>query len=460
MLKSAAGWGGRGGIGMVKKGGSGAAAARRKLPAREHAVARREELVQLREDAMQARAEAKDARGERDALVEELRRANGQLVVTGVRADEMADRARAGERAKDEFLAMLSHELRNPLSPILTAVEVMAIKHPETCASERATITRNVKHVVRLVDDLLDLTRITGGKVGLERVVLELSDVVDRAVEMVRGLIEQKSHELVVRVPPGLVVDVDPERFAQIVANLVTNAAKYTPDRGRILVSARLRSACVELEVTDNGIGISREMLPHVFEMFTQETQALDRARGGLGLGLAIVKTLVAQHGGSVSAHSDGRGKGSQFVVTVPAVAPVLRTGVVPPVNDLKRDAVLLRILVVDDNQDIADLTASALTMMGHDVRVAYDGPSALVEASAFRPSVAVLDIGLPGMDGYELAGRLRSVLGDEVHLIALSGYGQGEARERSRLAGFSEHLVKPVGMAILRAALREARAP
>ena len=418
-------------------------------------VADREIMVQLREDALRARAEAEDVRVERDGLVEQLKRANEQLVISGIRSDEMADHARAGERAKDEFLAMLSHELRNPLSPILTAVEVMEIKNPQICASERATIKRHVRHVVRLVDDLLDLTRITGGKVELECEQVELFDVVSRAVEMARSLLEEKSHELVVHVPPGLVVDVDPARFAQVAMNLITNAAKYTPDHGRIVVSGRRYGGVIELDVTDNGIGISREMLPRVFEMFTQETQALDRARGGLGLGLAIVKTLVAQHGGSVFAFSAGRGQGSQFVVAMPTVATAVRTAVVPPVDSLGPDVVLLKILVVDDNEDIADLTGSALTIMGHDVRVAYDGPSALVAASTFTPDVAILDIGLPGMDGYDLAVRMRATLGDHVRLIAVSGYSHDEARQRSRDAGFSEHLVKPVGMASLRAALQ-----
>ncbi len=428
---------------------------REALSARERAVAEREALVLLREEALRATTEDEGARRERDVLLERIQRANEQLVVSGIRADEMADRARAGERAKDEFLAMLSHELRNPLSPILTAVEVMDIKYPTTGIAERATIKRHVRHMVRLVDDLLDLTRITDGKVELERVVVELCDEVTRAVEMLRALLEEKHHELVVRVPPGLLIDVDPERFAQVIANLIANAAKYTPDRGRIVIAGERRGANVELSVTDNGIGIAREMLPRVFEMFTQETQALDRSRGGLGLGLAIVKTLVKQHGGTVSAFSAGHGKGSQFVVELPAVAAAVALSVAPPVDDLECDHVLLKILVVDDNEDIADLTGSALTIMGHDVRVAYDGAAALVAVSSFVPDVAVLDIGLPHMDGYELAVRLRALLGDRVRMIALSGYSQDEARERSRAAGFAIHLVKPVGMAALREALK-----
>lgn len=259
-----------------------------------------------------------------------MRAANEQLVLTAMRADELVEQAKASERVKDEFLAMLGHELRNPLSPILSALELMAMRSPETFVEERALIERQVKHMVRLVDDLLDVSRIASGKVLLSLERIELCDVVCQAVELVRPLIDAKRHSLSVGVPrTGLVVDVDPARLAQIVANLLANAGKYTPVGGIISVNAERHDDKIVIVVEDNGIGISEEMLPRVFDLFTQEPQALDRAQGGLGLGLAIVKTLVALHGGKVTATSGGNGQGSRFVVELPAAqvaAPTVTT--------------------------------------------------------------------------------------------------------------------------------------
>ncbi len=426
----------------------------------ELAVAERELVVRLEEEAHRARSEAHEARTERERLVEQMQQANEQLVLATVRADELAERALSGEQAKDEFLAMLGHELRNPLAPILTAVDLMEMREPDACPRERAVIKRQVRHMVRLVEDLLDISKITGGKVDLHCEPLELSEVTGRAIEMVSPLLDAKAHELVVDVPTeGLVVDADPARLAQVVANLLTNAAKYTPEGGRIVVAGMRRGERIALCVQDNGIGISKEMLPHIFDMFAQERQALDRAQGGLGLGLAIVKSIVSLHHGTVTARSEGHARGSEFVVELPAFreenVPARAEG--EPMK-VASSMPALRILVVDDNQDTADLTADVLSHLGHDVRVAYDGPSAIAAVADFVPDAALLDIGLPGMDGYELAQRLRARLGDAVRFVAMSGYGQRDDRQRSQEAGFSNHLVKPVNVESLQAALMSPR--
>jgi signal transduction histidine kinase/ActR/RegA family two-component response regulator len=424
----------------------------------------REDTVRTREDALRMSAELDDARVERERLVaqlehvnEQLKEANEHLLLTTVHADEMAERARASERAKDEFLAMLGHELRNPLSPILMAVDCMDLRDPTSCPDERAIVRRQARHMARLVDDLLDIARITGGKLDLQREHIELSAIVTRAIEMVSPLLEAKTHQLRVRVSPAdLVIDVDPTRLAQVAANLIANAAKYTPNGGEIVVSGFRRGANVVLSVKDNGIGISAEMLPRVFDMFSQEQQALDRAQGGLGLGLAIVSSLVSMHGGTVTAHSEGEGKGSEFVVELPAfVAPAATPEDADQHPTVHADLRPLRILIVDDNRDTADLTAQALSSLGHDVRVAYDPQSALAAVTNFLPDAALLDIGLPAMDGYELARHLRAHVGDVVRFVAISGYGQTSDRQRSRDAGFAEHLVKPISFASLQAALQ-----
>lgn len=400
-------------------------------------------------------AEATDTRLERERLVAQMQQANENLIVAAVRAEEAADRAAESERAKDAFLAMLGHELRNPLSPILTAVELMEIRAPGVCERERGVIDRQVHHIVRLVDELLDVARIGGGKVVLQCEVIELSDVVTSAIEMARPIVDAKHHELVRHVPmTGMLVYGDPFRLAQVAANLINNAAKYTPHGGRIIVSATRRAEMIALGVKDNGIGISPEMLPRIFDMFTQETQALDRAQGGLGLGLSIVKTLVGMHRGNVTAHSAGHGTGSEFIVEIPSFDETATS------TELAATAVIavavtgLKILVVDDDVDTADVTGHALSLLGHDVRVAYDGRSAVAALDDFHPNVAVLDIGLPGMDGYELAEQLRNVF-DDIRFVALSGYGRTNDRDRSLHAGFAKHLVKPINVAMLQDALR-----
>jgi PAS domain S-box-containing protein len=380
--------------------------------------------------------------------------------------------AEAANRAKDEFLAMLGHELRNPLAPILTALEMMKLRGDDKMEHERTVLERQVRHVVSLVDDLLDVSRVTRGKIALRREALEISQVVTKAIEMASPLLEQKAHTLRVDVPRhGLVVDADPMRLAQIVANLVTNAAKYTDGGGQVSVVASRDGQEVALRVRDTGVGIAPAMLPHIFDLFVQGERSLDRGQGGLGIGLTIVRSLVELHGGRVSAASEGVGKGSEFTVRLPAAVamvsevladsptiPIARVGALatgpsPAESPAPLSARGKRVLVVDDNTDAADLLAEALRQAGHEVAVSYDGPRALEAATSFRPHAAILDIGLPVMDGYELARRLRAQA-DGICLVALTGYGQESDRLRALQAGFDAHMVKPIDVNSVRAIL------
>jgi len=362
--------------------------------------------------------------------------------------------AEAANRAKDEFLAMLGHELRNPLAPILTALQLMNLRGDKSNLHERTIIDRQVRHLMRLVDDLLDVSRIARGKIELRQETIDLADVVAAAVESTSPLLEKRNHHLTVDVPKGLRLHGDMSRLIQVVVNVLSNAAKYTEPRGDIHVAARGEGEHIELRVRDSGIGISAEMMPHIFEMFAQERQALDRASGGLGLGLTIVKSLVDLHGGTVEARSDGVGKGSEFVIRLP-VAPstsVERNVTASDARDPMSVASGRRILVVDDNADAARLLADALETVGHHARVAFDGPAALDLAADFQPDAALLDVGLPLMDGYEVAGRLLATAagGRRPILVAVTGYGHAGDRERSREAGFDAHVAKPVDVAQL----------
>jgi signal transduction histidine kinase len=363
--------------------------------------------------------------------------------------NSLREAAESANRAKDEFLAMLGHELRNPLSPILTALQLMKLHGPQGSERAREVIERQVMHLTRLVDDLLDVSRIARGKVELKREVIELAEIVAKAIEMASPLLEQRNHALTVDVPRhGLAVDADPTRLGQVVSNLLTNAAKYTPPAGRITVRARAEGGELMLSVQDTGIGIGPEVLPRIFEMFVQDIQASDRALGGLGLGLTIVRNLVERHGGSVSVRSDGPGRGSEFLVRLPRVERAAQAAEVrlPAARGGKLSVELPRILVVDDNADGAEMLAEILIEKGYDTRVAHDAPTALRVAAEFSPNVAFLDIGLPVMDGYELASHLRELPGLRgLRLIAVTGYGQESDRQRTREAGFHDHLVKPV---------------
>jgi PAS domain S-box-containing protein len=356
--------------------------------------------------------------------------------------------AEDANRAKDEFLAMLGHELRNPLAPMVTALELARMRAPDQLQRERAVIERQVDHLSRLVDDLLDVSRITRGKVELRKERVSLTNVTAKAIEQTSPLFEQSRHRLSVDVPADLFVYGDPTRLAQIIANLLSNAAKYTPNQGSVSVSAKRRDHMIELTVRDNGVGILPEMLPQVFDLFVQAPQPSARQRGGLGLGLTIVRSLVEMHGGTVCVASEGKDKGSTFTIRLPESAEPKAVNEAERVPQMPRAAIARRILVVDDNEDAANLLAEVLVAHGHHIRTALDGPSALRVADEFQPEVAVLDIGLPVMDGYELAERLRSQPSlSTTRLIAVTGYGQESDRERALDAGFYAHLAKPVAI-------------
>jgi signal transduction histidine kinase len=377
--------------------------------------------------------------------------------------DGLREAAESANRAKDEFLAMLGHELRNPLSPILTALQLMKMQGPEGSERARNVIERQVNHLTRLVDDLLDVSRIARGKVELKNEIVEASELVAKAIEMTSPLLEQRNHTVTVDVPRrGLLLDGDPTRLGQVLSNLLTNAAKYTPPGGHVAVSAREEGNELVLSVRDTGIGIAPEVLPQIFDLFVQERQAIDRSQGGLGIGLTIVRNLIHGHGGSVVARSDGPGRGSEFVVRLPraaaksAGAPA-RAAPASALEGMEPRPGARRILVVDDNEDGAALLAEALAWKGYDTRVAHDAPEALRVAVEFSPDVAFLDIGLPVMDGYELASHLRDLPGlAELRLIALTGYGQLSDRQKTRAAGFHHHLVKPVNLEAALSSIRD----
>ena len=364
--------------------------------------------------------------------------------------------AEIANRAKDEFLAMLGHELRNPLAPILTALQLLRLRGVQGGQREREIIERQVKHLVALVDDLLDVSRITRGKIQLHRSTFELSEALARAIETASPLLEQKRHVVEIDVPhSGLAVDGDLQRLAQVVANLLTNAAKYTEDGGHIRIVAAAEDDEIVLRVRDTGIGIAPDTLPRIFDLFVQERQAMDRAQGGLGLGLAIVRSLVELHGGRVEAHSEGIGHGAEFTLRLPRTSAITTDKVVTATESrevVARAARPYRVLIVDDNYDAAAMLAEALTLYGHTVRMAHDGVEALRTAEAFKPDVALVDIGLPVVDGYELGQQLAEHPGlSGIRLIAVTGYGQEQDRSRSRNVGFVGHLVKPVDLDQLR---------
>jgi len=356
----------------------------------------------------------------------------------------------AANRTKDEFLAMLGHELRNPLSPIVTALQLMRMRGESAALREREIIERQVEHLVRLVDDLLDVARATRGQIELKFEQVDVSLPVQKAVEMASPLLAQRKHRLAVEIEPGILWQGDAMRLAQVVSNLLTNAARYTEPGGAVTLQARRgKPGWLRIGVSDNGIGLAPEMLEQVFGLFFQGKRSVDRIEGGLGIGLALVRNIVELHGGEVEAHSAGLGRGSEFVVCLPL--PLASAGAAvacaAPVEEPAPAADGQRILVVDDNVDAADLLGQLLTAHGHRVAVFNDPLAALAAAPRLRPDLAVLDIGLPGIDGYELATRLRAVLGTHpCRLVALSGYGQEGDRVRSGEAGFEQHLVKPIG--------------
>jgi PAS domain S-box-containing protein len=368
--------------------------------------------------------------------------------VTRIKQAEEA--MRAADRRKDEFLALLSHELRNPLGPIITAAQLMQLRRDTNSTEELEVILRQARHLVGLVDDLLDVSRVARGKVTLSKRKLELADIVAKAVESTGPLLEERRHRLSLSVPvTGLPIEADEVRMTQVVNNLLTNAARYTPPGGYVAVSGVREGNDIVLRVRDSGIGIDPALLPGIFDMFEQGARNADRSDGGLGLGLSLVRSLTTLHGGTVKAASEGRGRGAEFTVRLPAsgpVAPNWSTRAPVRVTSVSATAARARILVVDDNRDGAAMIAELLSGSGHFVRVANDPSQALRLIETFVPQIAVLDIGLPVMDGYALARELRTRLSDTPPiLIALTGYGQGQDQRRSKEAGFAFHLVKPV---------------
>jgi PAS domain S-box-containing protein len=354
------------------------------------------------------------------------------------------------QQRTQEFLAMLSHELRNPLAPLKTSVDILRARDltDPVVARARDVIDRQVQHLTRLIDDLLDVSRITSGRVRLSNEALELESVIARAVEAARPLIDSKAHSLQVKplTRPAWVRG-DLTRLTQVLVNLLNNAAKYTPAGGRIDIAVITSDSHAEIHVRDNGVGIDAELLPRVFDLFTQGQRPLDRADGGLGVGLALVHRIVSLHGGTVKASSAGAGRGSEFIVTLPLLSEETSMSVASvsserTVHQPRRR----RIMVIDDNKDAAESMSMLLELWGHEVMCAYDGHSALEAAVKYHPDAVFLDIGLPGMDGYEIAERLREQP-ESAHavLIAITGYGQDEDRRRSRDAGIDHHLVKPV---------------
>jgi signal transduction histidine kinase len=408
---------------------------------------------------------------ELEALNATLQRANAELErANRSLQSEVAERARAeqalkeADRHKDEFLAMLAHELRNPLAPILNAVQLMRMR-PVTDPQlnwSRDVIERQLSHLTRLVDDLLDVARITRGKINLSREPIELGTLIARAVEIVQPLIQERGHQFTSEIPDGtLKVDADPLRLTQAFGNVLGNAAKYTERGGRISLGVCRQGAEVEIRVRDNGIGIPAEVLPRIFDLFTQLDRRSDHPHSGLGIGLALVRRLLQMHGGTIAAHSEGAGLGSEFVIRLPLLLEATQS--VDGRATATEDAapVRRRILVADDNADALQTLATVLELGGHEVFSATNGSLALESAERHLPEVALLDIGMPLLDGYEVARRIRAqAWGKRIILVALTGWGQDSDRRRSREAGFDSHLVKPLDLAKLTQLLSRLPAP
>jgi PAS domain S-box-containing protein len=381
---------------------------------------------------------------------------NGKLRGYAKVMRDITDRKRAemelaeANRRKDEFLAMLGHELRNPLAPIISGVQLLRLEQRVSPSGQQAVaiIDRQARHLARLVDDLLDVSRIREGKILLRKERVDLHTLVNAAVETVRPLLDSRRHELTVSLPVESVwLEADPARLTQVLGNLLTNAAKYTEPGGHVWLTVARDGPAATIRVKDTGIGILPEMLPRVFELFVQADRSLDRAQGGLGIGLTLVKALVELHAGKIEAQSPGVGKGAEFLVRLPVVPEVLPLKAESAPEPTKGRP--LRVLVVDDNKDTVESLAMLLRRYGHAVSTADSGPAGLQAALDENLDAVLLDLGLPGIDGYEVARRLREKTAKPL-LLAMSGYGQAEDRERSQEAGFTYHLVKPVDPARL----------
>ncbi|HEY1875215.1 MAG TPA: response regulator [Steroidobacteraceae bacterium] len=409
---------------------------------------------------------------ELESLNATMQRANAELERTNRSLQkEVAERTRAeqalqeADRNKDEFLAMLAHELRNPLAPILNALQLMRMKpsEPQSLWAQQV-IQRQLASLTRLVDDLLDVSRITRGKITLTCEPLELSALITRAVETIQPLLQERDHELILQIPvEPLRVNGDATRLTQALGNVLGNAAKYTDRGGRIELRCCRQAADIEIRVRDNGIGIPAELLPRIFDLFTQLDRRYDSSSSGLGIGLALVRRLVEMHGGSITAHSAGAGAGSEFVIRLPLLTDVAARPEdhAEPPGDRDKPTVSRRILLADDNADALESLATVLRLRGHEVYSAPNGAIALETAVRHMPEVALLDIGMPLLDGYEVARRIRAQeWGKAVTLVALTGWGQESDRRRSQEAGFDTHLVKPLDLEKLTALLAHLPAP
>ncbi|MDB5309415.1 MAG: luxQ 1 [Gemmataceae bacterium] len=396
-------------------------------------------------DATEAAVYRRQAMAMNEAL---LVSATRQHELTGA-AESLSARLKAAVRTRDHFLAVLSHELRNPLASLFDGLHLLELagEDPVTAARSRAMMERQLKQMVRLVDDLLDVSRITTGKLEIRTERVNLAAVLWDAVEASRPLIDRGGHEFTFTPPPDpILLDADPPRLVQVFQNLLTNAAKYSEPGGHIRLSAGRDGGGVVVSVRDTGIGIPAAQLPHVFEVFVQVDTSWQRAQGGLGIGLSLVKEFVGLHGGRVEAHSDGPGKGSEFVVRLPAAAA---TAAMPQTARTEQaPGPQRRVLVVDDNRDAAESLAMILGIMGHEVRTAHDGVAGVAAAAEFRPEVVLMDLGMPRLNGYEAARRIRAEpWGAGPFLVALTGWGTGDDRRRTHDAGFDRHLVKPVDL-------------
>jgi CheY-like chemotaxis protein len=354
---------------------------------------------------------------------------------------------------------MLAHELRNPLAPICTGLEVLRLRKDDPAALERSLgiMERQTRQLTRLIDDLMDVSRITRGRLQVRKGRVELADVVQSAIEASRPLLDEAGHELTVRLPDHpIVLDADATRLAQVLSNLLGNAAKYTPHGGRVVLSARTEGDELVVSVADSGVGIPPAMLGRVFEMFQQVERPGGRATAGLGIGLTLVRALVEAHGGTVSVHSEGTDRGSEFVLRLPLPPPTRahserETGAKGDPAAAARGARPRRVLVVDDNEEAAEMLSMAVEMLGNEVRTARDGIEAVELAGQFRPNVVLMDIGMPRMNGYDAARRIREQpWGKDMLLVALTGWGQEDDKRKTREAGFDRHLVKPAGTAAL----------
>jgi PAS domain S-box-containing protein len=364
------------------------------------------------------------------------------------------------DKRKDEFLSMLAHELRNPLAPLTTGVHLLrqSADAPERVLKTAAMMGRQLGHMTRLVDDLLDVARLTRGRIELRKARVPLRDVLAQAVEVSRPLIESRGHQLVFGPVPEVHVDADPTRLVQVFGNLLNNSAKYTPAGGKIWLTSVAEPGSVVAAVRDSGEGMDAALLPNVFDLFTQAHRSLDRSQGGLGIGLTVVRAIVEMHGGDIRAHSAGIGQGSTFEVRLPVADRSLREpGAEPTANLTRNHPAGVRVLVVDDNVDAAESLCSVVSAWGYDVHAACDASDALEKFEAFRPSIILLDIGMPEMDGYALARHFRKSTGSSgVRLVAVTGYGREEDRQLGKNAGFDAFMTKPVDLDQLQLVLLE----